>query len=98
MHRPDGQRRVRKREDRIQRGPQGPRLGEVRAQAGHSRFDALLGLEGEANAVARHEFEQAQRQFRLHLEALRGAEVDALPMHNEIGVGHARAPVPELRE
>ena len=50
------------------------------------RFDALLGLERQPHAVARHEFEQAQHQFRLDLEALRRAEMDALAVHAEIGL------------
>ena len=62
-------------------GHRGRGSAKCARRRGDPRFDPLLGLEGEANAVARHEFEQAQRQFRLHVQALRGAEVDALPMH-----------------
>ena len=48
--------------------------------------------------MPRHEFEQAQRQLRLHVQDVWGAEVDALPMHREVGVRHSRTPVAELRE
>ena len=68
------------------------------AQARQARFDALLGFGGEADAVARHEFEEAQDEFGIDIQPLRRAEMDALAVHAEIGVGEARAPVAELRE
>ena len=48
--------------------------------------------------MARHEFEKAQHHFRFRIQALRGAEMRALAVHAEIGVGQARTPVAELRK
>ncbi len=79
-------------------GHSGCGVGEVVAQARKARFDALLGLRREADAVARHEFKQAEREFGLHVQSLRRAEMDALPVHAELGIGDARTEIAQLRK
>ena len=53
-------------------------------------LDPLFGLERNADSMAGHEFKQAKYQFRLHVQALRRAEVGALAVDTEIGIGKAR--------
>ena len=72
--------------------------GEVFAQAGQAGLDAQFGFGGEAEAVAGDEFEQAEGEFGLHIEPLRSAEMHALAVHAEIGIGDAGAEVAELGE
>src|SRR5437764_693354 len=68
------------------------------AQPGETRLDALLGFIGKADSVTRHELEEAQRQLRLRLQLQWRAEVGALAMHAEFGVGDSRTPVAQLRK
>jgi len=64
----------------------------------HGGRDPLLGRGGWANAVARHELKQAQRQFRLGLQRMWRAQVDPFARHAEVRVRKAAAPVLELRK
>ena len=89
---------MRQRQHLAQHRPQRLGVGEIVAQARQARIDPLLGLGREADAVARDELKQPERQFGLDVQLLGRAEMDALPVHAELGVGEARAPVAELGE
>ena len=79
-------------------GHSGARRGEGLAQVAQARRDLLLGFEGGPDAVPPHEFEQAQDQLWFGVHELGSAEMGALAVHAEFGVGEARAPVAELGE
>ena len=98
MHGANGDRRVRQGQQLAEYRPQRLGVGEVVAQARQARIDALLGFGREAYAVTRHEFEETQGEFGLHVQPLGRAEMDAFPVDAELGVGNAGAEIAKLRE